>query len=145
MSYPKEVRTAVSGAFYPRALAAADTARTRAQSGYTIASAVAAALVAAGILTDICDQQLPIQVLALLSIAAWVVTAILFMWSVAVPVELALPAVLPSADAFVDAVLGNARTERDELNKRTASTPAGRQLRRPSPARIQTGAGRARS
>jgi MFS family permease len=128
MTYPKDVRTAVVGAYYPRAVAAADAARTRAQSAYAIASAVAAALVAAGILTDIGDRPEWVQILGLAALAAWLVTAVLFMAAVAEPVQLTLPARLPDADHFIDAVLENVRQERAALEGRLGPAIVGTKI-----------------
>ncbi len=58
----------------------ADAVRTRAQSAYTIASAIAAAIVTAGALTDITDMSPIVQVLAALAVASWLTTAGLFLW-----------------------------------------------------------------
>jgi hypothetical protein len=118
MTYPKDVRTAVVGAYYPRAIAVADGARAKAQSAYTIASAIAAALVAAGILTDLGERAWYVQLAALAALAAWLLTAVLFMQAVAEPVNLSLPSLIPTADGFIDAVLAAARKEREAIEHR---------------------------
>lgn len=66
-------------AYFPRFLAEPDNARTRAQTAYTIASATAAALVAAGALGDIQSYAWPVEVLGLLAVLGWVWAAYRFM------------------------------------------------------------------
>lgn len=67
---------------------------------------------AAGVLADIGGRPEWVRALAILALGLWLPTALLFLWAVAVKVQLALPERLPNADAFVDAVLKNARQER---------------------------------
>lgn len=69
----------IIGAYFPRYLGEPDSARTRAQTAYTIASATATALVAAGALGDIQSYPWPVEILGLLSVAGWVFAAYLFM------------------------------------------------------------------
>lgn len=74
----KALEAIISG-HYGRALAEPVNARARAQWAYTVASATAAALVTAGILSDLPSYPWPVKVLGVLALSAWVVTAGLFM------------------------------------------------------------------
>jgi hypothetical protein len=116
--------TEVAKAYYPRAVAAADAARTRAQAGYTIASAVAAALVAAGVFGDF--EQLPteVQVLGVVALAAWLVAAFAFMLAVSTrrptPGEQedpTKPQQQKGSLAFVTDVMGDTMGERAAVEK----------------------------
>lgn len=117
MPFPTGVRDAVVTAYYPRALGAPDTARSRAQAGYTVASAVAAALIAAGVLSGIDKRPVLVQGLGLTALVLWMITALLFMWAVSAPVRV-VEGDQPTADAFVTTALSNAKLERDEVDKR---------------------------
>jgi hypothetical protein len=117
MSIPADVRESVVQSYYPHALSVADTARSRAQSGYGIASAIATGLVAAGALGKIGQQSLLVQILGLAAVVMWVVAALLFLWAVAAPVGLVTQA-QPNVSAFVGAALQLARQERDEIDRR---------------------------
>jgi hypothetical protein len=114
-------RDAVIAAYYPSALAEAQAVRTRAQSAYTIASAVAAAIVAGGFFGDVDQQRLWVQVLGLVTLAAWLLTAGLFIHAIAGTVRPAVVGTQSGVDAFVNAAMDNASNER--------STVVGRQGR----------------
>jgi hypothetical protein len=116
-SIPPAVRDAIVAAYYPRALSSPDAARSRAQAGYTIASAIAAALVAAGVLGDVESQGAVVQALGLSAIILWMTSAWLYMLAVAVPVRL-VEGLRLTEDAFVDTTLSNAKAERDEVDLR---------------------------
>jgi len=109
-------------AYYPRAIAAADSARNRAQAGYAIASAIASALVLAGAFTSIEDHGWPAQVAGGLALLAWVLAGILFLHAVATPVtqpirveELGIDADSPE---WVETILGRAQSERNQVDRR---------------------------
>jgi hypothetical protein len=117
MAMPTGVRDAVVSAYYPRALASPDSARSRAQAGYTIASAIAAALVAAGVLSEIDSQPGVIQILGLGALTLWMATAWLYMSAVSVPVRV-IEGLQLTEDEFVGTALSNAKIERDEVDRR---------------------------
>jgi hypothetical protein len=116
-SIPPAVRDAIVTAYYPRALSSPDSARSRAQAGYTIASAIAAALVAAGVLGDIESQRTVVQALGLSAIILWMTTAWFYMLAVSVPVRV-VEGLRLTEDAFVDTTLRNAKAERNEVDLR---------------------------
>ena len=80
------IRTVIES-YYSRGVAAADRARRRAERGYTIAGAVAAALVATGLLADLSRRPTLVQVLVLGAVGVWLGTVMLFIWAVAVDVR----------------------------------------------------------
>ncbi|HEX6679798.1 MAG TPA: hypothetical protein VF063_04050 [Gaiellaceae bacterium] len=82
-----EVLKAVVDAYYARGVTAADRARDRAEKGYTISSAVAAALVAAGAFTKLDERPELVQALGLVSLSLWLLAALLYIWTVAVPLK----------------------------------------------------------
>src|SRR5437588_326206 len=77
-----KVVDATLNAYYPALIASADAARARAQVAYTIASATAAALVAAGVLTNIAAAPFWVRLLGTASLIAWITVAALFMFVV---------------------------------------------------------------
>ncbi len=87
MAEQSRVNNAVIDAYYPEYVHRASAARARAQGAYTIAGAVAAAIVAAGVAGDIAAASWPVQALGVMALAAWLITAWLFIQAVAVPVE----------------------------------------------------------
>jgi MFS family permease len=118
----RTVLETVVTAYYPRAIAAADSARNRAQAGYAIASAIATGLVVAGAFTSIEDHGWPAQLAGALALFAWILAGLLFLHAVATPVtqplsidELAIDADSP---AWIEAVLGRAQSERTEVDRR---------------------------
>jgi MFS family permease len=116
MTIPADVRKAVVDAYYPRALGVADVARSRAQAGYGIASAIAAALVAAGVFGHLSEEPGWIRILGLAALVAWLVAAGLYLVAVSRPFEPAT-ADQQSAEEFVEAALGAAATERDRIDR----------------------------
>jgi hypothetical protein len=82
-----EVLKTIIDSYYSRGVEAADRARERAERGYTIASAIAAALVAAGVFAHLSERPTAVQVLGLTALGAWLVAAVLFIFAVAVPVS----------------------------------------------------------
>jgi hypothetical protein len=112
------VKTAVVQAFYPGVLKQAEDARGRAQNGYAIAGAVAAAIVAAGVFGDIGKEQDFVQGLGVGALVLWLAAAVVFMWAVAAKVEVPTSEDAADADAFVTAVLDRAKTERETIESR---------------------------
>ena len=82
-----DVREAVVSAYFPRAVAAPDSARNRAQAGYAISSAIAASLVVAGAYVDIGDRRLAAQVLAGAALVSWIGVALLYLYAVTTAVK----------------------------------------------------------
>lgn len=119
---PDVVATKMAEAYYPRAIAFADSARTRAQAGYTIASAVAAALVAAGLFGDLNEREGWIQFAGVAALVTWLIAAFEFMRAVAVrrrDPEQHKPEVerFDSPLAWVDAILLEADNEREGVER----------------------------
>jgi MFS family permease len=115
MNIPTTVRDAVVNAFYPRAVALPDAARSRAQAAYGIASAIAAALVAAGVFSDFGQRDASVKTLGVMALVAWFAAAILFMITVAAPLT-PHAETQRTADAFVRKALEAARTEKRRID-----------------------------
>jgi MFS family permease len=116
VSIPTDVRNAVVAAYYPRALSVPDSARARAQAGYGIASAIAAALVAAGVFANLGEAAGLVQTLGVAALVAWLVAAGLFLVAVSSPFQ-AASRTQDSVDAFVNAALDAAQNERTKIDK----------------------------
>ena len=76
---------AIVTSYYTRGVEAADRERARAERAYTIASAIAAVLVAAGVFGDLDERSTGVQLLGLLGLALWIAAAAGFVWAVAYP------------------------------------------------------------
>jgi hypothetical protein len=76
---PDEAIKAIAEAYYERAAQGADAARERAQTAFTMASAIAAALAAAGIFGNIDRETRTVQILGFLAFAGWLLTALLLL------------------------------------------------------------------
>jgi MFS family permease len=74
---PAAVSTIV-GSVYPAMLSEPTSVRDRAQTAYTIASAIAAGLVTAGALAGITEFGWLVQVLGIVAVGLWLLTAALF-------------------------------------------------------------------
>jgi len=70
-------------AYYPRLVAEADAARARGSNAYTIASAIAAALVAAGIFGGIQDRPTSVKLVLYFALALWLAAACGYIYAVA--------------------------------------------------------------
>jgi hypothetical protein len=116
------IRETVVTAYYPRAIAASDSARNRAQAGYAIASGIASALVFAGAFTEIEDRGWVAQVLGGVALLAWVVAGILFLRAVGTPVVARITSsdlsAVGDSGEWVSSVLQRAQEERDEIDAR---------------------------
>jgi hypothetical protein len=97
------VKTVVQ-TYYARGVAAADRARDRAEKGYTIASAIAAALVAAGVFAHLDERPASVKILGLTGFALWLLAAMLFILAVSVPVKTHPEEDWIGDDAFVEGV-----------------------------------------
>lgn len=73
-----EALKTIVGAVYPAMLSEPTTVRARAQTAYTIASAIAAALVTAGVVAKIKEFPAVVQVFGVLAVATWLLAAGLF-------------------------------------------------------------------
>ena len=108
-------------AYYQRGVEAADRERDRAERGYTIASAVAGALVAAGVFGDFEDKPNVVKALGLSALFVWVVVALLYVWAVAVPTsDLPRPASggWNTPGEFMAAVSMQVKKDRDDIRSR---------------------------
>src|SRR5262245_38789422 len=76
---PKALET-ITTEFYTQILSASKDARARAQNAYTIASATAAALVAAGLFAHIRDYPDIVQFLGVAALAIWLLAAGVYLW-----------------------------------------------------------------
>lgn len=106
-------------AYYPALLGSADAARSMAQNGYTIAGAVAAAIVAAGVFGDFTSAATPVKWLGGLALGLWLLAALAYIHAVAGSVE------WPTGDAenlakFTKAIVEFATTARKEVERRAA-------------------------
>jgi hypothetical protein len=110
---PPEVVSTVVQAYYNRGVTAADLARNQAQQGYTIATAVAAGLVAAGALTNFSSHSDWVLWLGLISLALWFIVALCFVWVVAWPAAVGRD---PDWHTEYEFVEGVATTVQEELN-----------------------------
>lgn len=115
-----DVREAVVSAYFPRAVAAPDSARNRAQAGYAISSAIATSLVAAGAYVDIDDRKWWVLTLAVAALGCWIVTALLYLHAVTTAVKTPLGEGPDSADAtgWLLSVLTRSQEERDLVDRR---------------------------
>jgi hypothetical protein len=111
---------AVGKAYYTRAVAAADLARTRAQNGFAVASFLAGGLVGAAVLRGLEAVPIAAPILGACALSAWVLAAALYARALAEPVDL-LTGEQPDADAFVRKALDNAAEERDKVDTRARS------------------------
>jgi hypothetical protein len=82
---PRPAADEIARAYWPRALAAADAARARAQSGFTVASAIATGLVAAGLFTNLADRSHPARYVGAIALMFWLAAMLLFLFAVASP------------------------------------------------------------
>jgi hypothetical protein len=116
---PDDVRKTVVDAYYRSAFAAPEAARNRAQAAYTIASAVAAALIAAGAFADFPERPTWEKVFGALSLAVWVLAAFLFMYAVATPYrDPDSGKSVIGAQEFIKHVGANTRAERNLIVER---------------------------
>jgi hypothetical protein len=116
-----DVVKAVVERYYTRGLDAVDRTRQRAERGYTIASAIAAALVAAGLLTHLEERPDLVKILALVGFGLWLIAALVFMWAVAIDVKFKEPKGYDSWDAFVTGIAEQVRKEIGIINRRLLS------------------------
>jgi hypothetical protein len=113
-----DVVKAVVERYYTRGLDAVDRARQRAERGYTIASAIAAALVAAGLLTHLEERPTVVQVLALVGLSLWLIAALLFMIAVAIKVKVNEPSGYANWGAFIAGIAEQLRDKIRIINSR---------------------------
>lgn len=119
MKSDDEMRRAVVDAYYRRVLDQPEAARRRAQAAYVIASAVAAAVLAAGALGKLDREPALLQILGPIVLVAWLSSAGLFLWAVAVPYrDPDLPEEVKGFNAFLDAVLTSSDNERKDIDSR---------------------------
>lgn len=110
---------AVVNAYYPALLGSADAARSRAQNGYTIASAIAAALVAAGVFGGFADATTAVRILGVLALMLWLAAASAFMYAVAGRVTMPEGKV-ETLTELVEALVNWVTDARDRVERRAA-------------------------
>jgi Na+/melibiose symporter-like transporter len=115
MSTPKDVRDVVVSAYYARVMTSSDTARARAQAAYGIASAIAAAVVAAGLFGNLGERPAGVQVVAVAALIAWLIAAALFLHTVSSPFDIGLQPQIDE-EAFISAALEAIRKERARID-----------------------------
>lgn len=109
---------AVAGAYYAREITAPDTVRNRAERSATIAGAIGATLLGAGVISGIGGRSLVVTTLGFVALAAWASSAALFVRAVASPVDRDLPPGQLEDVVFVKTALGLARKEVETVNAR---------------------------
>jgi hypothetical protein len=123
--YAESVSNAIIEAYYPRATAAADAARSRAQGAFAITSAIAGSLLGVRLFGDLTILSDLVKRTGSAALLCWLLTAVLYLRAVATPVR-TVRTTLQDRDSFVDAVLDDARAERDVIDRRqTWATRAG--------------------
>lgn len=115
MSTAEDVRAVVIREHYARVMANADAARTRAQAAYGIVSAIAIALMAAGLLGDVDARPPGVQALTIAALVTWLAAAALFLHAVSSPFEIN-PEPTSSDEALTKAVLDGVRAERTKID-----------------------------
>jgi hypothetical protein len=118
LPYDESVSKTVVDNYYPRVISAPEAARNRAQAAYTIASAVAAALIAAGLLTSLYRRPTLVKVMGSLALVGWFLAAGAYVWAVAAPARLRLKESAQDARSFVHLVLQDAIDERTTIDRR---------------------------
>lgn len=113
-----EVVKTVVGRYYSRGVEAADRVRDRSERAYTIAGAIAAVLVAAGLLTNLDKRSTAVQVLVLSAVTVWLIAVVLFIWVVAVQTSSSDGAGWNDDASFVKFVADRVNAELGKLRKR---------------------------
>lgn len=117
--YPDAVVAAIAQAYYARATASPDTARSRAQAAFGIASAVAGGLVAAAVISKFPSAHDAVQILGVFAVAFWLTATSLYLLAVAVPVQLPESASeVVGGSEFAKTVIRRALAERETVDKR---------------------------
>ena len=111
------VISAVVDAYYSWVFSRPDMARNRAQAAFGIASAIAAALVALGILGKATERPIAVQVLGLLALCAWLITSILFIRAVSGGKQPEKTEEYPDVTAFATNIIGASLEERASIDR----------------------------
>jgi hypothetical protein len=111
---------AVVDAYYSRGIAVVDRAREAAQRGYTIASAIAAALVAAGVFADLAARPWLVKLLGLAALGSWLIVAVMFIAAVALPAAEGRDPDTSSGEGFVEMVARRTQEELEIVKRRLA-------------------------
>ncbi len=98
----------VTDALLARALGSADAARGRAQAGFTIASAIATALIAAGVFSNITDRAKPARWIGGIALLLWLTAMVVFLAAVVVGTR----SQRSGAAGTVESVLADVNAER---------------------------------
>lgn len=114
------IKDEVVKAYYPQMVNLGQSVRTRAQGGYTIAAAIAAALVTAGAFADVDSRAAPTKALGGLGLLLWLLTVLLYAQAVAghvMPLETSQPDP-DDESSFAGLALHEALYERAVLERR---------------------------
>jgi len=109
---PSSVIQGIVNAYYPKVVTSPDSARNRAQAGFGIASAIATALIGLSIFADFKDFPWFVQMLGILSLAAWLLAAGFYTRAVAAPVQPPELTDSPTTFDFANGVIRGAISER---------------------------------
>lgn len=117
----EDVHKTLVDAYYRRVVDAPEAARRRAQNAYAVTGATAAGVATVGAFSDLEAQHLAVQIVGPLALVAWLATAALYMWAVASPYDDPREkTIVEGPNAFRDAVMDGAKSERDEIDRRQA-------------------------
>ena len=115
-----DVVAAVVGAYYPKLVNSADTARSRAQAAYAVSNALAGGLVGASLLTVFSTAATTTKSIGFAAVVAWIAASLLYVRAVASPLPPEVPKNLKDGTAFVDYVLDASRTDRRTIDHRVS-------------------------
>ena len=108
----------MANAYYPQLITQPEAARNRAQAAFSIATAIATALIGLSIFADFGSLRGIVQVLGVLALLTWVASAGLYIRAVAAPALRRGLRESTSIYDFANAILSNALAERDTIDLR---------------------------
>ncbi len=120
---PEEVYKEVMTNYYKGVFGLADTARGRSQAAWAIASAIAGALVAAGVVKNLSAAAIAVQALGGAAVFAWLATGATFMWALVTPLPHTPPETRANTEdevrlAFIRNALLFYRSDLDHVQRR---------------------------
>jgi hypothetical protein len=118
----KQAIEAAAAAYYQHSALAASGARERAQTAFTMTSAVAAGFTALGVFTGISSDPTLVQTLAVLAVIAWLLSSALYLYAAVgeywAKDEQPEKSIARTPEAFIDTVYDDIRGERDAVYDR---------------------------